>query len=237
MEAHVLIFYKLFSPTVDPLDARSCLCLCDALMRAVLRGSGRGITARPEVTVPTVPTAKDPPAAALKCGFCGEEFEEIDMFCTSCGARRPNTDVVSPPRPWAPATPVQSSQGRLGSPSRAQMPLICQAPLVTPQVAAQVVPQVAPLVTPQATPQVAAQFAPQVASSLVTPLAAAPFQAPQAPRQSSPKRLDSSRIRTCRPVSAEMGPSLQAPVRTPLMTPAVPSMPTPAMQVPYVRSQ
>eukprot|EP00438_Fugacium_kawagutii_P011466 Skav234956 [mRNA] locus=scaffold2817:356457:363152:- [translate_table: standard] len=77
----------------------------------------------------------------------------------------------------------------------------------------------------------------------MAPVPAPPSSGMQAPRPlMGPKCLDPSRVRTCRPVSAEMGHRMQAPctvpVQTPLMAPVTAGVP-PAVQlsVPYVRKR
>ena len=186
MEAHVLMIYRLFAQE-ERLNARASLCLCDALMRTVLRSRPRPGPASPVVRVAQIQpssswTWKEPevaaeaPAEVTKCRFCDEAFEDEDSaFCTACGARREGSPckstspVLSPTATSTiPATPIPSKCGRCGwlNESDSQFCSMCGAPLE---------------------------------GAVPVPPA----------RMVSPRRLDQSRIRTCQPVSAEMQVGLQ----------------------------
>ena len=90
LESHTRAFCLRFDPEEDWLTAQACLCLADAMIRMVLRGS---LATRLGPQMPqSLPCSVFAPAST--CAMCGEPFDADAKFCMVCGAKRPATATL-----------------------------------------------------------------------------------------------------------------------------------------------
>eukprot|EP00930_Biecheleria_cincta_P023335 TRINITY_DN1687_c0_g1_i2.p1 TRINITY_DN1687_c0_g1~~TRINITY_DN1687_c0_g1_i2.p1 ORF type:complete len:1875 (-),score=409.79 TRINITY_DN1687_c0_g1_i2:41-5524(-) len=138
LETHLLSVYRFFDP--DPvqgrLDAHACLCLADALLRALLRagdskgphalqarlaaaertaeqvvlGQALGPRVIPRLRDSSVPngisSSEHAPSMASQCAQCGNVFAPGEAFCIKCGEQRRHVQQVPT---GAPASCIHSS--------------------------------------------------------------------------------------------------------------------------------